>query len=253
MTDNQYVRECPPKLGAVINRVNLLPSDLEDFLEQLSEMRKQKTEEDEIFGFYLSYIQKVDLALQEYLLDREGNYWFVGEELLEQLSREQQTLFYLSLYSRQEKMVEKRRRQSRLHLKFKPKSPSEADLHRRLEEASHRVGMININNSLYHTFKVFDRSIIQLSYPQVDENGIVKLILSDLAESFETEKIEVDRIRICSACGDIYWAKKSDAKSCGARKCVERKKYLRKKAKEKTNNEKKEDSRRKWLDKDFSK
>ncbi len=253
MTDNQYVRECPPKLGAVINRVNLLPGDLENFVEQLSEMRKQEIEEGKISVFYLSYIKNVDLALQEYLLEREGNYWFVGEELLAELIRELRTLFILTVHSAQEKLIEKKRQQSRLRLKFKPKSPSEADSHRRLKEASYRVGMTNTNNDLYHTFKVFDRSIIQLGYPQVDENGVIKLTLSDLAESFITEKIEVDRIRMCSACGDFYWAKKINAQSCGARKCVERKKYLRKKAQAKIHNEKKKDSRRKWLNQDFSK
>jgi hypothetical protein len=253
MNDKDYVRECPPKLNAVIKRVNLLPSDLEDFLENLSEKRKQGVEENKISSFYLNYAQNLHSELQDYLLERGGNIWFYGEELLRELIRGKRALFILSIHSPQERMVEKNRlqsQQSRIQPKFT--SPESEASFRRLKEASYRFGMIDVNNELYHIFKTFDCVFVQHNYPQVDENGIVILQLSDLAESFHTEKIEAARIRVCSACNNIYWAKKINAKSCGERKCVERKKYLRKKAEEKINNEMKADSLRKQLNQDFS-
>jgi hypothetical protein len=255
MNDKDYVRECPPKLNAIIKRVNLLPSDLEDFLKNLSEMRKQEVEENKISNFYLNYAQNLHSELQDYLLEREGDIWFYGEELLRELIRGKRALFILSIHSPQERMVEKRRlqsQQSRIQLKFTSTSPENEASARRLNEAINRSGMKDVNNELYHIFKTFDCVFAQHSYPQVDENGIVKLQLSDLAESFQTEKIEAARIRVCSACNNIYWAKKTNAKSCGERKCVERKKYLRKKAEEKIINEKKADSRRKRNNQDFS-
>ena len=201
MRKHKNVSKCPSKLQEIIELVNLLPPNAEQVLKIVNE-RSYNNE---------CWIQKGDIAVFDFLSEKAEMYYF--DTIFKSLVRKKIAEYCLQ--------PERNIIESYNDL-LKAKS-----LFRHFAKINRQYPNWNeIKDNKFEQYK-FQLHFLTIDYKErqfavfvgVMPDGFIKTSRSELLEIFESEEVPFYRIRACEICEKIFWAKRTDAKTCKNKKC----------------------------------
>lgn len=221
---------CPDLLTKVIDLVNILPDDAVEKFDKICDERRVRRNDAGIV-IYDSAKGLLDEKLVEYCFDREPQNESV--ERFEDLMKAKDLLIHLAGLSRKFRDIPNEKQNDKATM---------LKLYCEFLRIDYKQRQFTIN--------------LGVSLP----NGIIKPVRSEFLDLFEKSDISFHRIRSCWICQNIYWAKKAARKNetCG-KKCADRLGNERRKGKLRLNqvsapvSEGRNESRRQFLNQDFSK
>jgi hypothetical protein len=186
------------ELLALIELLNLLPPDLEDFLQNISYLREKNTDEKEIRKTFKEFFNNLHIKLRKYLFSRGGDRWYWGELLLYELSSDKEFLKLVVEESAYKKLPESTK-------EFLRKSYLVT-----------RMGF-DIETKIFAQWYLRKGKGV-FTRPTINKEGFLELKNSGLFAAIQEHSIEADRIRICPICERLFWARRRNQEWC-SKKC----------------------------------
>ncbi len=208
------VPECPPKLARIIKGVNMLPDNVDEMFEKIGEFASEYNNRS------VSEILNKDLNYQKTFFQRFEN--IIGNKKLSQLLIGKTDVFQLDVILKFAEFV-----QAKKVLRYI------AETNRDEDSPAERLKRYFALTPKGHQpfiklFFYYDYHEAKLDFKWFDYIDFFALL--------KRLKGSLKRIKLCPVCDSIFWAKKTNALTCGNQKCVDALQYKKKKLKEKENN-----------------
>ena len=193
---------CPAELKPILKAINELPQDLKKFEDDFNELSAQYDKE------YLQIIQK------------HGNRVVVGYEPLEKDLLELQFISGKMLrriitpkLADLLNMTVKKNSFENARLRLRNLIREKNTLLRIIYAFNHSQSLTIKGMTVYKSFE-FETPVYTFSF---NEDTTLELSNIEILDIITKDKIPIKRIRICRACPNIFWAKRSDSPTCTSR------------------------------------
>jgi hypothetical protein len=226
--------ECPPKLKDLIELVNLLPdSDPQTVKKELYEVIFNYDWDNNYFGHTL--FDEVEYFLGSGRLT---------QHLFNKIESEADYEGTIDVFSLCDHFADLVRTKS-IFIKI---------------AESYNNSVENSGERQYELRRRFNKFRFEFSTELIVNNqGFLKPRHNEFVELFAKENIQASRIRICVICSQIFWAKKTNAETCGEKNCAStlyNRRRLEKLKQERLEKvavwEQKKRERANWINRDFS-
>jgi ribosomal protein S27AE len=208
-TTYKPVPECPQELARIMSAVNALPGDTDEMFEKMSVLIAENDSRDFIENDdYWDYHKTLFQRFESIIGNKNLSQWLTGETDIFQpgvvfkfaaLVEAKKVLRYIAETNRDEDSPGLDRLKKYYALEPKDRKP------------------------FIKWFFSYDYSEAKLKFEALDH---LKFFLS-------LRKLEglLNRVKMCPVCDGVFWAKKTNALTCGDKKCIDALQYKKKKLK----------------------